>query len=230
MKKQDNVITGIYKITNSKGKIYIGQSIDFKKREKEYNKMKNCKGQILLYNSLKKYGPKNHIFEIIEECSLEQLNERERYWQEYYNVVGENGLNCRFTKTNDRSGFCSQETKQKMSKSQTNRIITEEHRKNIGKALIGGKRSQETKQKMSQSLKGKKVSEETKQKMSQSQKLWKRKTKQVIQYDTHLNIIQAFSSVKEAAEFFKVHESNIRDAVNGRSKTSNGYVWKYKND
>ena len=32
MKKQDNAIVGIYKITNPKGKVYIGQSVDIERR------------------------------------------------------------------------------------------------------------------------------------------------------------------------------------------------------
>lgn len=113
---------GIYKITNPKGKIYIGQSIDIENRWIDYKKSK-CKFQIKLLNSLKKYGPNNHKFEIIEECKVEQLNERERYWQEYYDVVGENGLNCRLTKTKDKSGTDSQETKIRKSNSLKKPII-----------------------------------------------------------------------------------------------------------
>ena len=65
MKKQDNVIIGIYKIINPKGKIYIGQSTNLKKREDSYEKLR-CDKQYKLYNSLQKYGWEQHIFEIIE--------------------------------------------------------------------------------------------------------------------------------------------------------------------
>lgn len=81
---------GIYKITNPKGKNYIGSTIDLKRREKEYKNLK-CKNQTLIYNSLKKYGWENHTFEIVEECDLEQLNEKEIYWTIYYNAFSESG-------------------------------------------------------------------------------------------------------------------------------------------
>lgn len=110
-------IIGIYKITNPKGKIYVGQSIDCIDRWEIYYKKLNCKNQRKLYLSLKKYGWENHKFEIIEECDLELLNKQERYWQEYYNVIGKNGLNCRLTETNDKSGKDSNETRYKKSKS-----------------------------------------------------------------------------------------------------------------
>lgn len=105
---------GIYKITNPKDKVYIGQSKNIERRWVEYNKLRRCKNQVKLYNSLQKHGPKNHTFEIIEECSIEQLNEREIYWGEHYGVLGENGLNL---KIGDGRGKCSEETKQKISKS-----------------------------------------------------------------------------------------------------------------
>ena len=45
---------GIYKITNPKEKVYIGQSIDIEKRWKRYYYTLNCKSQTALYRSLKK--------------------------------------------------------------------------------------------------------------------------------------------------------------------------------
>ena len=95
---QQSIKTGIYKITNPNGKVYIGQSIDIDKRWNKY-KVKNCKPQIRLYNSLNKYKPENHVFEVIEKCLLEQLNEREIYWIEKLKCV-ENGLNIRKMFTN----------------------------------------------------------------------------------------------------------------------------------
>ena len=94
---------GIYKITNPKSKIYIGQSIDIEKRFKQYQSLCNSKSQTKLYRSLNKYGVENHIFEIIEECDLDLLNEKERYYQEFYDCVNK-GLNCRLTKSNNKSG------------------------------------------------------------------------------------------------------------------------------
>lgn len=109
-----NMIVGIYKITSPKGRVYIGQSSNVLHRWETYKKVL-CKGQPRLYMSLLKYGTENHTFEVIEECSIEQLNERERYWQEFYDVIGRNGLNCKLTKTEDKSGKNSEEVKEKIS-------------------------------------------------------------------------------------------------------------------
>lgn len=83
-------MTGIYKITNLiNGKSYIGQSINiekrfishkqraFNKKDRDYNKH--------LYCSIRKYGLNNFSFEILEECSIDELNDRERYYIIKYN-------------------------------------------------------------------------------------------------------------------------------------------------
>ena len=85
--------TGIYKITNPEGKVYIGQSKNIDQRFETYKKLE-CKSQLLLFNSLAKYGWYNHIFEIVEECNIEILNEKEQYYIKQYNCANE-GLNCK---------------------------------------------------------------------------------------------------------------------------------------
>lgn len=64
----------------------------------------------MLYRSLKKYGFDKHNFEILEECSESELNDKERYYQDLYSVIDRNGLNCKLTKTDDRSGRYSEES------------------------------------------------------------------------------------------------------------------------
>lgn len=108
-------ICGIYKITSPSGKVYIGQSRDISKRYKTYKKYNEPK-QRRLYYSILKYGWENHKFEIIEECMFDKLNERERYWQEFYNVLDkEKGLNCNLTKTEDLQRIVSLETKMQVA-------------------------------------------------------------------------------------------------------------------
>lgn len=154
------IMIGIYKITSPTGRIYIGQSIDIIKRFNGYRLVK-CKAQTRLYNSFNKYGYDNHKFEVIEECEVEKLNERERYWQEYYNVLGKKGLNCRITKDSDKSGYMSEETKKKMIESMIGRKHTDETkkkfsdiRKGCGNGMFGKKHTDSTKDKMSKKGKG----------------------------------------------------------------------------
>lgn len=84
---------GIYKITNkNNGKIYIGQSNNIERRFKQHQQ-KGAESRIPLDIAIKKYGKDNFTYEIIELCSLEELNEKQSYWIKYYNSI-ENGYNC----------------------------------------------------------------------------------------------------------------------------------------
>lgn len=76
---------GIYKITNNINQhCYIGQSRNIQKRWNNhkiavYNK--NDRGyDYPLYRAIRKYGLQNFSFEIIEECSIEELNNKEYYY------------------------------------------------------------------------------------------------------------------------------------------------------
>lgn len=142
---------GIYKITNPKNKIYVGQSTNIENRFYTYKKnITKAKCQVKLYRSIIKYGVKSHIFEIIEECYETILNERERYWQDFYDVLNpEIGLNCRLTSTINRSGKLSEETKIKISESNLGRICTDETRKKISIGNKGRIPGKETREKLS---------------------------------------------------------------------------------
>ena len=69
MKKQGNVIIGIYKVINPKGKVYIGQSVNVERRFSRYRNIHERDKQPKIYNSIKKYGWENHIHDVIEECN-----------------------------------------------------------------------------------------------------------------------------------------------------------------
>ena len=84
---------GIYKITNNiNGKIYIGQSNNIKRRFSEHQ-TKGSTSKIPVDEAISKYGKENFTFEIIEECSVEELNEKETKWITYFNSI-EEGYNC----------------------------------------------------------------------------------------------------------------------------------------
>lgn len=114
MGMEKNNICGIYLVKNPSNKVYVGKSISIKDRWEKYKKLR-CKSQPALFNSLKKYGWENHTFEILELCLEEELSCRERYWQDFYDVMGKEGLNCRLSSCEDMSGYLSKETKEKMS-------------------------------------------------------------------------------------------------------------------
>ena len=147
---------GIYKITNPKGAVYVGQSINIEKRKKYYIN-KHCKGQKKIYASLVKYGFENHIFEVVCECLKEQLNDLEVYYIKKYNSFNnKNGMNL------DSGGLVkkqSDETKAKRSKSLKGRVFTQEWKDKIGEKskgrMLGFKHSAETIQKLKSIIKPK---------------------------------------------------------------------------
>lgn len=149
-------IIGIYKITNPTGKIYIGQSKEIRERMLSYKRL-DCEKQYKIYNSLKKYGWVAHTFEVIEECTVEDLNKRERYWQDFYDVLNrEKGLNLTLVDTEEEPRVLSEETREKMRESGKVKIFTEEHRENLAKVWRGRKHTEETKKKQSDAHKGEK--------------------------------------------------------------------------
>lgn len=179
---------GIYKITNPKNCIYIGQSIDCERRKSVY-KRGQLKGQSRLENSVKKYGWESHTFEIIELCSVEILNDREIFYiKKYKSFNTKKGLNLQSggnsplfsdetklkIKNSQLGKVLSEETKLKISLSHKGKKLSEEHKIKIGKSGIGRVFSEESRLKKSKSLKGLVKTEEQKIKISNSLKGRKR--------------------------------------------------------
>lgn len=80
---------GIYKITNKINNLsYIGQSTQIEQRFREHKKSYNWyrEKNKKLYKDILEYGINNFSFEILEECSIEELNNKEQYYIKYYNT------------------------------------------------------------------------------------------------------------------------------------------------
>lgn len=235
----------IYKITNPKGKIYIGQTTDYEKRKKYYISNTATKTQTKLYNSINKYGWESHTMEVIEICKISQLNERERYYQELYNAIGINGLNCRLTKTNDKSGLASDESKKKLSESKKADKKNTERISQYKKNWVGRKHTEETKQKMRLAALGKPKTKEHIAKLPQNQKgkfrpknrpeTTKKQInsspfkKTVLQYDLNMVFIAEHSSANQAAKSINLNQGgNIRLCCSGKLKSAYGFIWRYE--
>jgi len=136
---------GIYKITSPTGRVYIGQSVDVERRFIEYKNMSNCINQIRLKSSFVKYGVDSHLFEVICECSIGELNALERSYQEQYNVLSSKGLNCKLTSTEDKKSIASEETRYKISKALTGRRLSKEHAMKGALSRVGHVMKEESK-------------------------------------------------------------------------------------
>ena len=89
---------GIYKFTNKiNGKHYIGQSKNIMQRkQKHYNTSQNTDSKdyfCSFHCAIRKYGFDNFSFEVLEECSVNELNEKECYYIQKYNSIVPNGYN-----------------------------------------------------------------------------------------------------------------------------------------
>ena len=94
--------TGIYIITCTKSNnSYVGQAKDIRKRLREHLEginyyikygTNNYRENIHLINAWKKYGENYFVFDILELCDKDKLNEREIYWIKYYDSFN-NGYN-----------------------------------------------------------------------------------------------------------------------------------------
>ena len=209
---------GIYKIVSPSEKIYVGQSIRIEERFLSYKNLSGVRGQKGLQNSFYKYGVENHIFEILEECDIEELNNKERYWQDYYNVL-KYGLNCKLTTSDDKSGFLTKEVCEKISKSHIGIKPNEETRLKMSisaKNRIRKPYSKEHSKAISDAKKGKTFSEKHKLALS----------KKVI--DTETNII--YDSVKIAALEFNLNKNTLIQYLSGhlRNKTNLIYLDNYE--
>lgn len=223
---------GIYKITSPTGKVYIGQAVDIVGRKKKYSRL-SCKKQPRLYNSLLKYGYSAHTFEVMEECKVEELNVRERYWQDFYNVLGKNGLNCKLTTTVDKSGQLSEQTKKRIGLANKGKIRSQEFKDNITKTSTGRvawnkglKMPEEVKLRNSLSNKsrvpwnkGKKLDKKITVNMNQD----RIKYKNIVKYNK--KGMYVYPTIKEAVKE-GYNREQIRLCLVGKAKSHKGYFWK----
>lgn len=82
------IVCGIYKITNlCNGMTYVGQSVDIADRWRQHIKRglgADPPTKNKLYPAMLEDGVENFSFEVIEKCPKESLNEREKFWQDYF--------------------------------------------------------------------------------------------------------------------------------------------------
>ena len=228
----------IYKAENIlNNKIYIGQTTKTleKRKQAHLNKVKNG-SQFYFHSAIRYHGEDNFVWSIIDTAnSIQELNEKENYWIEYYKsykygyncTKGDNNpMNHDITKLKHDKKMRSPEVRAKISSSMkqliaNGKMFSEEHRKKISQKLKGNKHFQ-----------GHKRSPEAIEASARSLR------KNVACYDENNNLINSFDSVKEAAKWLYnnrcSHLKNWKDLQN-RIKESNdkqkyykGLIWRYK--
>ena len=88
-------MTGIYKITClSTGEVYVGQSTAIARRWATHKRelKKGIHYNKHLQRTYDKYGEDDFVYEILEQCPAEKLNEREKFYIKIYDSFN-NGFN-----------------------------------------------------------------------------------------------------------------------------------------
>lgn len=173
--------SGIYKIENKNGGIYVGQTVDIDKRwyQHKNNLRKNKHGNIKLQRAWNKYGEDYFTFSVLEYVSPEQLTQAEQKWLDIinatvapkliYNIAPVANSQLGIKRSNEfkekiiaaRTGSKHNDsTKSKMSEAKIGKKHSEEHIAKRVAAHIGMKHSDDTRIKMSKAHTGKKQSEE----------------------------------------------------------------------
>lgn len=79
----------IYIIRNTiNSKVYIGQTkVSLKLRFQNHLSAARNGKDYVIGKAIRKYGEENFYIELLEECTIEELNEREKYWISYFNAT-----------------------------------------------------------------------------------------------------------------------------------------------
>lgn len=209
----------IYKLTAPNGKVYIGQTVDIKRRFSEYGKKNGAINQRKLYNSIKKYGWKNFDKTILfqGDCTIKFLNDLEIYYINKFNS-SKNGLNIQLGGIN---GLHSEETKIKMSISAKKLCSNKDYTLNRNSHWKGRKHSKETKLKMSKAKKGRVMSPEWLKKISISL-LENNSGKLVLNTETGIY----YDSCKRASDSIShIKYTTLKNKINGCKKNNTSFIY-----
>ena len=230
------IICGIYKVTNRKNnKCYIGQSIDIYKRWEEHKKeSKEKTGNIFhdaLYSSLKDFD-----WEIIEEVSKGNLNEREKFWIQYYNSIYPNGYNM----TPGGTGGCLEEKKKPVYQYDLEGNFLKEYES----ASEAGRQAGLDCSSISKACRKKKGCSGNfqwryKEDMPNKDNITKyiceydHNSIKVKQFDLDGNFIAIYNSISEAARALGIKKSSvssINKVCKGKVNSAYNYQWRYDYD
>lgn len=199
----------IYKYTSPNGKVYIGQTINERKR---FNQHKVATDHTHFHNAIRRYGIDSFKYEVVFRTELEDaeqmkaiLNSMERFFIKKYNS------------TNPRFGY-------NMTEGGDAGCVGVHH------WAYGKHRDQKTRNKISQSLKGATpwnkgvpITEDQRKKNSEAAK---KKSVSVYKYETD-EYLGTYKSLTEAGKVFGVAKANVSAVAKGKYKQCNGYVFRY---
>ena len=222
LKKRDpNRICYIYKITNLiNGKLYIGLTTNTIQQRWYYHLKDLEKKKSALYNAMNKYGVKNFKIETIEQCTLSNVREREKYWISFYN-----------TYLDDTKGY-NQSAGGELCilKTEDEKDIIELYNKYQNVTLVANELHADRARIV-------RVLSKNDIEIKTAQEHQKEKAYSIFQYDENNNLVQEFQSKYEAGQW--AIDNNFSTAKNARNAGDTirhkimlgetdfyGYIWK----
>lgn len=209
--------SGVYRIVNkTNGKFYIGSAKLFKVRARQHlSSLKSGKHHNKpLQASFTKYGEGAFLFEVLEVVDG-TVFARKAAEQKYVSRYFSNGkcLNLAQNTIQKIGPWSSNPAKTSKLRSinSKRRWANPEYKQQLRKKISAGKKKQWSnpvfRSKMIQAVRN-------------------ACAKQVIQMDTSGNVINTFSSVKEAGEKIGINYKNISAVCHNQRKSAGGYFWK----
>ena len=202
-------VPGVYILTFKGGKCYVGQSINLKRRIQDH-RYPGRNGKQVVHNAILKYGAESCQV-IVEECPIELLDEREKFWiRDLGSRINNFGYNI---EDGGRGiGRITQEMKDNMSRNH---------------ADVSGEKNPYW---------GKKHSEEIKSRMRVKKPSiggWntRLKGKPVVKIDGHGEIVSEYQSASFAAKDAGITRVSMAKRCNGKlGSFIMGYRWLWKDD
>lgn len=211
---------------------YVGQTKDFKTRERQWKCLKLRYANQLLTDDRERYGLDSFETKILIECPDEELDYYEKKIIKELNTIYPSGYNANEGGT--ISFKCSDITKEKISKAnkgENNGMFgktpwnkglewSDDIREKISKSLVGVKAGEK------HPMFGKHHSEEAKRKMSEKNKGKPnvKLSKPVYQYTLDGEFVKKWPSAAECKRNGFLHVDNC---CRGERKQNKGYIWSY---
>ena len=204
----------IYKITNLiDNKVYIGLTT----RTVEARWKEHCRhGSQQIDDAIQLYGIENFQIETLEECDESILDDREKYWIDYYdsfkngynNTYGGRGNNFIMT---DKSDIVLQLWGDGLT---INKIV---EKTSLNVETVRGYLNKN-------GITKEQIRERANYYIGLS------KSRPVLQYDLDGNFIKEWNTAIEAANTLNLNSKYITSTCRGHQKTYSGMKWKYKDD
>ncbi len=214
----------IYKITNPNGKIYVGKTErEISKRIADH-KWKGNNKNLILANSIKKYGWEAHIFEIIEEVEDQLLNDREKFWiAEFKTYCYENKMGMNMTKGGDgqRSTWIHDTERRK---EQSERLLGDKN------PFYGKVHSEETKKVIAEKAYKRQIERNATVPKWGTEKGHEKRKRSIVVYNIAGKKIAVFDSTVECCKMLNLSRPAVSTALSRNTHCNAKYFFRYNDD